>query len=157
MEVESIITIVVSAVLSGLLATVITLFWQSKAEKAKIKKEIFTTLMAYRYNIAAAESVKALNCVQVVFYDNNNVRDAWTKFKAMADKQPFVQRDLVDAHISLLEEIAKSLNYKNINWTEIKSSYYPEAIANQINEENALRRAQLQIALSNVAETHSQV
>ena len=146
-------SIIISAVLSGLLATSITLLWQSRSDKIRLKREIFTTLMAYRYNIAAAESVKALNCVQVVFYDNNNVRDAWTKFKAMADKQPFVQQDIVDAHISLLEEIAKTLKYKNINWTEIKSSYYPEAIAEEINEGKALRKAQLQIALSNVAET----
>ena len=146
-------SIIISAVLSGILATSITLLWQSRSDKIRLKREIFTTLMAYRFNIANAESVKALNCIQVVFYNNSNVRNAWKKFKAMADKQPFVQQDIVDAHISLLEEIAKTLKYKNINWTEIKSSYYPEAIAEEINEGKALRKAQLQIALSNVAET----
>jgi hypothetical protein len=155
MEIENIITIIVSSVLSGILATVITLAWQNKSEKVKMKREIFTTLMAYRFNIANAESVKALNCVQVVFYNNEDVRNAWKKFKTVADTVPFIQQNLIDAHISLLEEIAKDLKYNNINWTEIKSSYYPEAIAEEINESKALRKAQLQVVLSNVNQSNA--
>lgn len=105
---ENIITVMISAVLSGFLATVITLWWQNKNEKMKMKREIFTTLMAYRFKIAHSESVKALNCVLAVFYDCENVKSAWLNFKNAADRKPFNQQKLEDAHITLLEEIAKT-------------------------------------------------
>ena len=42
---ENIITIIVSATVSGVLATFITLWWQNRSEKMKIRKEVFETLM----------------------------------------------------------------------------------------------------------------
>ena len=56
---KDIVIPVLSAVLSGILATIITLYWQNRAKKMEVRKEIFTTLMAYRYRIADKESVKA--------------------------------------------------------------------------------------------------
>ena len=136
-------SIIISAVLSGILATSITLLWQSRAEKIKLKREIFITLMAYRFNIADMESVKALNCIQVVFFNNTEVCSAWQKFIEAAEAHPFDKEKLIDAHIKLLEQIAKVLRYKNIDWEKIKSSYYPTAIAEEINEEKTLRKAQI--------------
>ena len=143
---ENIITIIVSAILSGIFATVITLWWQNKSEKTKMRREIFTTLMAYRFNITHAESVKALNCVQAVFFDCDNVKQAWVKFNDAANKQPFVSQNLDDAHITLLEEIAKVLKYKNINWQDIKDFYFPERLARELNETETLRKTQIEVA-----------
>lgn len=149
---ENILTILASAVLSGIFATIITLWWQDRSERIKLKREIFTTLMAYRFRISHAESVKALNSVQAVFNDSKSVLDAWKAFKHAADKQPYVQQDLIDAHITLLEEIGKVLHYKNINWKDIKSSYYPKDLVDQIEGESVLRNVQIQVALGNIEE-----
>ena len=79
--------------------------------------------------------------------------NAWRAFKNAADKQPYVKQDLIDAHITLLEEIGKVLHYKNINWKEIKSSYYPKDLAEQIDGENMLRNVQIQLAIENIEES----
>lgn len=150
---KDIVIPVLSAVLSGILATIITLYWQNRAKKMEVRKEIFTTLMAYRYRIADKESVKALNCVQAVFYDCAKVQSAWKTFLDAADKQPFIEQELVDAHIQLLEEISKVLKYKNIGWKDIKRNYYPDGLALELNDANVLRKAQMEVALYNVAET----
>ena len=154
---ENIITIIVSAILSGIFATVITLWWQNKSEKTKMRREIFTTLMAYRFNISHAESVKALNCVQAVFFDCENVKQAWIKFKNAAGKQPFVRQDLEDAHITLLEEIAKVLKYKKINWQDIKGFYYPERLAQEIDDTETLRKAQIEVAKMNLNSQYASI
>lgn len=147
---ENLVSIIVSAVLSGVIAMIISLWWQDKSEKTKAKRDVFTTLMAYRFKMAHAESVKALNCVQAVFYNDKNVLNAWTHFKAQADKKPFIEQDLTDAHIALLEEISKALKYKNIVWKDIKNFYYPEYLANEINDTDILRKIQLENAISNI-------
>lgn len=149
---DNIISILISTVLSGIVATVITLWWQNRSEKLKLKRDIFVTLMAYRFRLSHAESVKALNSVQAVFNDSNAVLSAWRAFKYAADKQPYIEQDLIDAHITLLEEIGKVLHYKNINWKEIKSSYYPKDLAEQIDGENMLRNVQIQVAIENIEE-----
>lgn len=156
-NIENIITIIVSAILSGIFATIITLWWQNKSEKTKMRREIFTTLMAYRFNISHAESVKALNCVQAVFFDCENVKQAWIKFKASADKQPFDRQNFVDAHITLLEEIAKVLKYKNINWQDIKDFYYPERLAQETDDTETLRKAQIEVAKMNLNSQYASI
>ena len=149
---NSTVLAIISAILSGMLATIITLLWQNRNEKIRTKKEIFTVLMAYRFKIAHAESVKALNCVQAVFYDSPAVQNAWKLFLDAADKKPYNAQDLVDAHIQLLEEISKDLNYKNINWKDIKRNYYPDGLSSQMNEEEVLRKTQVEMALINIEE-----
>ncbi len=153
---ENIITVIVSAVVSGVLATVITLWWQAKSEKIKMRREIFTTLMAYRFKISHAESVKALNCIQAVFYDCPDVQKAWSKFKEAVDAMPANANKISDAHITLLEEISKVLKYSSLNWKDIKTYYFPEALAQEITDSNLLRKAQIQVALNDI-EQHKQV
>jgi len=156
---ENIITIVVSATISGLLATFITLWWQNRNEKNKTRKEIFTTLMAFRFKVSHAESVKALNCVQVVFYDCENVQKAWSSFKNAVDSAPSDGRNIADAHITLLEEISKVLKYDKLNWKDIKSYYYPEGLAQEIEDSALLRKAQIKVAMNEInnAEQYVQV
>lgn len=155
-NIENIITIVTSAVVSGILATIVTLWWQAKNEKNKMRREIFTTLMAYRFKISEAESVKALNCVQAVFYDCPNVQKAWMNFKDAVDAVPVNANKITDAHITILEEISKVLKYRNLDWKGIKTYYYPEALAQEIADSNLLRKAQIKVALNDI-EQHKQV
>lgn len=55
---EDLGSILVSAILSGIFATIVTLWWQNKNQIKQEKVRIFTILMSKRYDIAAEESVE---------------------------------------------------------------------------------------------------
>ena len=60
-NIENIITIVTSAVVSGILATIVTLWWQAKNEKNKIVTiviDVTYTLKAYFASFSVVETEK---------------------------------------------------------------------------------------------------
>ena len=134
-----------AGVFSGILATVVTLFWQDYSQKRTRKNNIFNILMAYRFKLSEYENVKALNSLQVVFYKNKNVLSAWKAFKQEADRIPFDNKRIEDTYIKLLEEVGKACGYKKIEWNEIKDFYYPSGLSDEINENQRLRKANLQL------------
>ena len=139
-----VILVVVTALISGLFATIITLFWQNKMEAKRRKFNVFETLMSYRYMISSEQSVKALNSIDVIFYKDAAVRNAYKEFLAETEKPQSQNPNINDKQLLLLEEISKALNLKNINWDTIKHMYYPTGLADKINEENQLRKIQIQ-------------
>lgn len=142
-----------TALISGLIATVVTLWWQAKAKKKENKEKIFSTLMSKRYKIADKESVEALNMIDVVFYSDSKVRDAWRKFKESTDL-PAEKLDrtkiIEDKHLKLLEIMAENIGYKEIKWDNIKDYYYPVGLSNKNLEEEQLRKAQLDLNLRQI-------
>ena len=95
--------------------------------------------MSYRYLISSQESVNALNSIDIVFYKDVPVRQAYKEFLNETSKLPGSGRDIDEKHLKLLEEIAKSIGYKNINWESIKHYYCPNGLMDNINKENELR------------------
>lgn len=138
--------VIIPALISGILATIITLFWQNYSQKKEAKNSTFNTLMAYRFCISDPENVKALNSIQVVFYKSKNVQQAWKNFKQETDKIPCDNKRIEDSYIKLLEEVGKVCGYRQIVWHEIKDYYFPMALSEEINENNRLRKANLQRA-----------
>lgn len=141
---RDIILIIVTALISGLFATLITLFWQHKSQVFEKKYNIFKTLMAYRYMMVAEECVKALNSIDVVFYKDKNVRDAYEKFLLETEKDSEALRNVDDKYLKLLEEMSKLLKFKAIKWDTIKHRYFPGTLAEKIQEETILRKMQIQ-------------
>lgn len=139
-----IILVIVTALISGLLATLVTIWWQNRSAIHKSKMKIFETLMAYRYRIIAEPSVHALNSIDVVFYKDDNVRRAYSDFLNEAAKRPEMNPNTADKHLKLLEEMAKALNLNNIHWDDIKQVYCPNGLLEKIQEEEMLRKMQLQ-------------
>ena len=142
-----VILVVVTALISGLLATVVTIWWQKKSSTYQEKLNIFKTLMAHRMPICSEESVIALNSIDVVFYKDKDVRKAYADFLDEATKRPEFNPNIADKHLKLLEEISKSLGLKDIHWDDIKQVYYPKGYADKIDEEAMFRKAQLQNAV----------
>lgn len=142
-----IVLVVVTALISGLLATLVTIWWQKRSSEYQEKLGIFKTLMAYRMPICSEESVIALNSIDVVFYKNRAVRKAYSDFLDEAAKRPEFNPNIADKHLKLLEEISKCLGLKDIHWNDIKQVYYPKGYADKIDEEAMLRKAQLQNAI----------
>ena len=144
----NIILVITTALISGLLATLVTLWWQKRTATYNSKMKIFETLMSYRYMIVAEESVHALNSIDVIFYKDSTVRKAYADFLNEADKKPELDPNIADKHLKLLEEMAKSLKLKNIHWDDIKHSYYPNGLREKTQEETLLRKVQIQSAIS---------
>ena len=141
-----VLSIIIAAVGSGLVATLITLLVQKHNEVKRIKVSIFETLMAHRYMISDKENVEALNKVEVVFHSDKDVRQAWKEFLDEADKGAanlVASVNVNDKYLKLLEKIAESIGYKKINWENIKRFYYPTGLSTKITEETLLRKAQL--------------
>lgn len=143
---DNVFFVIVTALISGLFATLVTIWWQGRAAVRKSKMKIFETLMAYRYMIVAEPSVHALNSIDVVFYKDENVRRAYSDFLNEAAKRPEMNPNTADKHLKLLEEMAKALNLKNIHWDDIKQSYCPNGLFERLREEELLRKMQIQTA-----------
>ena len=103
--------------------------------------------MSYRYDICDEKNVAALNKIDVIFQKNKNVLEAYKEFKVEADNAALnldKPNHIFDKHLKILEEMAKCLGYKNINWEVIKAYYLPQGLSNKLQEETMLRKAQLQ-------------
>lgn len=153
---QEIVLVIASALISGLIATVITIYSQKKDRLYDRKMRIFETLMSYRYMIASEESVKALNSIDVIFYKDKAVRDAYKEFLNEADKKQELNPNIEDKHLKLLEVMSQALKLGDIHWDDIKHTYYPIGLMERIEEENALRKAQLQSASAKLKENASQ-
>ena len=143
---NDILLVILTALVSGLFATIITLWWQRKTELRRSKMKIFETLMAHRYMIFAQECVNALNSIDVVFYKDTSVRKAYSDFLQEAAKKPEFNPNIADKHLKLLEEMSKALGLKDIHWDDIKQSYYPAGLSEKVMEESILRKMQIQSA-----------
>lgn len=150
------VLIILTSLISGILATILTLICQKMGETRRAKREIFETLMAHRYLISDKENVEALNKIEVVFYKHNDVRNAWKEFMKAADDASLnpTNNRIDDCYLKLLEKISKAVGYRNISWDEIKKCYYPQGLSSKIVEEEALRKAQLRQATVVVNQDH---
>lgn len=144
---DNVFLVITTALISGLLATVVTIWWQRKSTKYNRKLNIFETMMSYRYMIHAEESVKAINSIDVVFYEDDNVRNALASFMNEAGKKPEFNPNIEDKYLKLLEEMAKALKLKDIHWDDIKQTYYPNGLLQKNQDEEVLRKVQIQNAI----------
>lgn len=149
---ESIGSILISAILSGIFATIVTLWWQNRSRARQEKVNIFTTLMAKRYDITAEECVDVLNMIDVVFYKDIKVRTAWRDFKSATDLPDSESKSqiITDKRLKLIEIMAESIGYKDIRWDDIKEYYYPVGLSDRKRDEIILRRVQIDAAIAQI-------
>jgi hypothetical protein len=120
--------------LAVLLAPVVALriagVFQRRSDAHKAKLDIFATLIGLRHDPQSVESVRALNTIDVVFADNPDVRDAWTRYIAtlndptLNDGAGFAIRD--DKRRELLLEIVKALGLqRKVSSADLLRAYMP--------------------------------
>lgn len=141
---DQIASLVSTALISGLLATIVTILWQRKAASYNRKLNVFNILMSYRYMISSEVSVNALNTIDVIFYKDKRVREAFSRFLDETSKKPELNPQIDEKYLKLLEEMAVALKLKNIHWDDIKHSYYPNGLSEKIVEESTLRKLQIE-------------
>ena len=78
--------------------------------------EIFNILMATRYNRCTIEYVRALNSIDVVFYDSKKVRKAWSDYYSVLQNPTPNSNLIFDKELLLIEAMAQDLHYTNIKW-----------------------------------------
>lgn len=127
-------------------------FLQTRAEKRKDKMQIFKTLMTSRIYGWTQESVHCLNIIDIVFSDDEKVRNAW---KDLYDKYCVQNPDeaqlkkIQNAQYKLLETMAKSLGYKDkVTWETIQNPYIPDGMRRQQQEQAASQQAYKNILLN---------
>ena len=153
---DNVLLIIITSLVSGIFATILTLICQKISETKKSKREIFEILMSHRYLIPDKENVEALNRIEVVFYRHKNVKKAWEDFMNAADKaaQNPTTSNVDDCYLKLLEKISEAVGYKNISWDEIKRFYFPKGLSSKMIEEETLRKAQIKQATAVVTQDH---
>ena len=80
---ENIIISLIGAIFSGVLATIVTLLINHKAEIKSRKKKLAADIFGYRFLINKPEQIgifyAALNQVPIIFSDDEEVMDAYEK------------------------------------------------------------------------------
>ncbi|HVX39183.1 MAG TPA: DUF6680 family protein [Gemmatimonadaceae bacterium] len=127
---------VLAILLSPLIAVLTTMYLQRRKERRDSRRAIFTTLVATRHSAPTEEKVRALNMIDVVFYDCASVRALWRAYFDMLNN-PGLNNALgaqqrVKKFLELLAEMATVLGYKNkITHLDIDRVYYPEGLGRQ--------------------------
>lgn len=125
----------IAIIVIPIVAVLISQWLQNRAEKRKDRMQIFKVLMTSRVYGWTPDSVYALNTIDIVYADDENVRSAW---KDLYDKYCVIDPDqmqlekIKQAQYKLLEAIASSLGYKKITWETIQNPYIPKGMADQI-------------------------
>ena len=151
MECKDILNLIAIIVIP-IVAVLIGQHLQNRAEIRKDKMHIFKVLMTSRKYGWTQESVHCLNIIDIVFSDDQKVRNAW---KDLYDKYCVQNPDetqlkkIQNAQYKLLDTMASSLGYKDIvTWETIQNPYIPEGMRRQQQEQAASQQAYNNILLN---------
>ena len=135
---------IIAIVISPVIATVIANRNSNKSERRREKIKILQTLMMTRLNRRCLEYVNALNLIDVVFYDSDNVRKAYKNLLEMyrAGSEDGNEHNI--KNLKLIESIVDDLGYnKEIRWDEISMPYNPVWFYNELEKQEKMKDAQV--------------
>jgi hypothetical protein len=126
--------ITVAAIIVGPIVAVLTQLWiQARNSKRATKLLVFNTLMSYRTVLLNPHFVQAFNLVDVVFYNNEEVREKRKAFMdvvlafAGGNMTPQAVEQLRDIVAEMLSKMGAELGY-DFDHLQIKGTgYYPAA------------------------------
>lgn len=141
-NIAAIIIIPIAAVFTGQLL-------QNRSQKRDDKLNIFKILMVNRYGWSA-ESVRAMNILEIVFADDECVLKAWRDFydKSCINNPDEMQiKKMQTAKDKLLEAMAQSLGYREkITWETIQNPYIPKGMADAMEQQQVIQTGQVELA-----------
>lgn len=141
---------IIAIIVIPIFAVLIGQWLQNRSEKRKDKVRVFSHLMSYRaIGYVDQQSVNILNLIPIVFNDDKNVIEKYNIYlKSLNIKTedfPQKQKEIENNKTKMLEEMAKNLGYKNINWEIIQNTYLPQGLINEINSMNLFKQGQLEV------------
>ena len=126
---------IIAIILIPIAAVIIGQKLQDRAKKREDKMNILKTLMTARIYGWTADSVHSLNIIDIVFAKDELVRSAWGKlynFYCTHGGKDFSEdeaKEEVELNNKLIEEIAKSIGYKEeIVAASINKPYKPDGM-----------------------------
>jgi len=106
----AVLSILASALLSGLVAVAISSWYHNRSERRREKFEMFERLIGNRYNLHGDAFSEAINSVFVVFHDSDEVKRAvmgWHEVAMRADRTP---QEANQRLLVLFKAMAKNLD-----------------------------------------------
>lgn len=163
----AIITAIVGiiTILAIILSPLIALKVQKKIEifneQQSRKLDIFKTLLATRANTVSFEHVKALNMIDIEFYDHKDIRESWNMYRDHLNSQypsnenkPAQERweeKRIDYFTDLLYEMSKFFGYEFDRVILKKGAYNPVAHGILDLEQRLIRQGFVNLLLGNTA------
>ena len=136
---------------------------ERKREEKERKMYVFRTLMTTRANPMNPQHVEALNMIDIEFYENKKVVDAWKllldsyldfpkdskepNYKSKLDSCVKKSNDLLT---DLLFNIANSLNYSFDKVQLKRDAYFPRGHSDMLIDQEIIRRSLVSVLLGQV-------
>lgn len=137
---------VVAIIVIPIVAVAIGQKLQDRNQKHKDKLDIFKILMMNRYMGWSCESTRALNIIDIVFADDEDVRTKWGEYYALLciqNPNDIQRKQRQTAQDKLLEAMARSLGYKDqVTWDKIQNPYIPQGLVDAINQQCVIQAGQ---------------
>lgn len=153
METWQAITLAIINILAVLLSPIIALCISNKIQSDKDKRNdklwILKILMTQRATAQDINYVNALNLIDLIFVNSNNVREAYKALHNEYSKNEvdFNAEKLNRAKTKLIETIVEDLGYKDkITWDNIQEPYIPKWLVEEIDKKNQIINAQIDVA-----------
>jgi hypothetical protein len=135
---------IVVAVISPIIAVVITIWYQNRSAKRNAQMNLFMDLVSFRdYLHLPWQYFVALNRIDVVFHREDKIRQLWHEYYDLI-QQPQTDHivNLVqEKRVSLISQIAKHLGYHNIDQIFLQRYYQPMGNVNQYTTDWDLKAA----------------
>lgn len=75
---------IIAILVSPVIAVLVSIWVQNWIEKLRMRRSIFASLMSTRHHMAHSdEIVRALNMIDVVFFDQEKIRKLWREYFEM--------------------------------------------------------------------------
>jgi hypothetical protein len=155
--------VIVAIILAPLLAIQIQKFIENKKDKKARKMNIFRTLMATRATPLYPQHVEALNMIDIEFYNNHKVVDAWKllldsfenfpkdpkepNYKSKLDSSVEKSHELLT---DLLYVMSKSLNYSFDKVHLKRGIYIPKGHTDILFDQEIIRRSLVGVLLGKI-------
>lgn len=110
----------------------------------KQKMTVFIVLMQERARIYSKDGVRALNSVDIVFSDSQEVRDSWSNLYNAFGMRPIVDHVIHEHLHGLLTAIARDLGIADkLRAEDMERVYYPELFQQEESIRNMQRQQEL--------------
>lgn len=126
---------IISIIASPVFAVIITLWYSNRKEKRRAQVDLFLTLVAHRKAYPPPyRFIDALNTIDIIFHNKPKIRAEWVKVYSHLMVQLPANVNITEynkAMLDLLDEMARTLRYKNVKQTNLDSYYTPTLYENE--------------------------
>ena len=125
----NILTVLIAALLSGLVGVIVSGYYYARTERRKMKLDTARRLFGNRYNTYGDGFVQAINEIFIVYGDSKDVLMAWREFVSVVERSSRENTPNAndEALIKLMKAISKELCMKH---DDIEGGFYLKTFTN---------------------------